>query len=69
MDLRELGRVGLKLFGVWTALTSIAWLLGLLQLLVEPRRDHVNPVWSVLVLVLPALVYGREPPESGRAAG
>jgi hypothetical protein len=41
MDLRDLGRVGLKLFGVWTALESIDWLLGIFQLYVP--NDSMEP--------------------------
>jgi hypothetical protein len=55
MDLRDLGRVGLKLFGVWTALESIGWLLGIFQL--YTNRPDRPPGWLILGYLLPALVY------------
>lgn len=55
MDLRDLGRLGLKLFGVWTALETIAWLLGVFQL--YTGRSDPPRAWLVVGYLLPAAVY------------
>lgn len=53
--MRDLGRLGLNLFGVWTAIESIGWLVGIFQL--YAGRVDRPAAWEVLAYLLPALAY------------
>ena len=53
--MRDLGGLGLKLLGVWTALESIGWLAGAFQL--YAGKVDRPATWEVFGYLLPAAVY------------
>lgn len=53
--MRDLGRLGLKLFGVWTAIESIGWLAGAFQLYAGGVDRPA--AWLVSGYLVPALAY------------
>jgi hypothetical protein len=53
--LRDLGRLGLKLLGIWTAVESIGWLTGAFQL--YAGKVDRPAAWQVFGYLLPALAY------------
>jgi hypothetical protein len=53
--LRDLGRLGLRLLGIWTAVESIGWLVGAFQL--YAGKVDRPPAWEVFGYLLPAVAY------------